>query len=147
MASMVAISSAAVLVTRSAQPSQLRLASAAVPLAPRPQPIVDSSCTYVVSLCFCSLLSKTKVSIAAAEGSANSSVGTASLSARGAKLRNRYNSKHMTGFVLDLPDDVDEEDAIAKLNAHDEVVKVVPDTWVGIAGAAGATAQALEQQQ
>jgi len=43
----------------------------------------------------------------------------------------------MTGFVLDLPDTLDEQDAISKLNADDEVVKVVPDTWVGIAGAAG----------
>lgn len=82
-----------------------------------------------------SLLSKTKVSIAA-QSAGNSSVSTASLAAKGAKLSNRYNSKHMTGFVLELPDGVDEEDAIAKLNAHDEVVKVVPDTWVGIAGAA-----------
>lgn len=90
----------------------------------------------------CSLLSKTKVSIAAAGGSGNSSVSTASLVAKGAKLSNRYNSEHMTGFVLDLPDGVNEEDAIAKLNAHDEVVKVVPDTWVGIAGAAGGSTDA-----
>lgn len=71
-------------------------------------------------------------------------MSTASLVAKGAKLSNRYNSKHMTGFVLDLPDGVDEEDAIAKLNAHDEVVKVVPDTWVGIAGAAGGSSHAAE---
>lgn len=43
----------------------------------------------------------------------------------------------MRGFVLDLPDGVDEEDVIAKLAEHKYVEKVVPDTWVGIAGAAG----------
>jgi hypothetical protein len=85
------------------------------------------------------LLSKTKVSIAAAGGGSNSTVSTASLSAKGAKLRNTYDSKHMSGFVMDLPDGVDEEEVISKLNAHDDVVKVVPDTWVGIAGAAGKT--------
>lgn len=93
------------------------------------------------------LLSKTKVSIAAAGSGSNSTVGTASLSAKGAKLRNTYDSKHMSGFVLDLPDGVDEEEVISKLNAHDDVVKVVPDTWVGIAGAAGKASGAAEQGQ
>jgi multidrug efflux pump subunit AcrB len=93
------------------------------------------------------LLSKTKVSLAAADGSSKGSLHTASLSAKGAKLRNRYNSKHMTGFVLDLPDGVDEEEAVAQLNAHAEVEKVVPDTWVGIAGAAGGQQQQQQQQQ
>lgn len=91
------------------------------------------------------LLSKTHVSIASdassssdSGNSSSSSVQTASLFAKGAKLRNTYSSKSMSGFVLDLPDEVDEEDVVAKLNAHDDIVKVVPDTWVGIAGAAGA---------
>jgi hypothetical protein len=107
--------------------------------------------TAFLNMCFallpCSLLSKTKVSLAAADGSSSTgSLHTASLSAKGAKLRNRYSSKHMTGFVLDLPDGVDEEDAVAQLNAHAEVEKVVPDTWVGIAGAAGERQQQKQQQ-
>jgi hypothetical protein len=90
------------------------------------------------------LLAKTKVKTAAAAG-ANSSVAIASLMAKGAKLRNTYSSKHMSGFVLDLPEDVDEEAAISKLNEHDEVVRVVPDTWVGIAGATGEAAVCTEK--
>lgn len=89
------------------------------------------------------MLAKTKVKTAAAAG-ANSSVAIASLMAKGAKLRNTYSSKHMSGFVLDLPEDVDEEAAISKLNEHDDVVRVVPDTWVGIAGATGKEQAAFE---
>jgi hypothetical protein len=39
--------------------------------------------------------------------------------------------------VLDIPADVDEADAVSKLSAHQDVMRVVPDTWVGIAVASG----------
>jgi hypothetical protein len=43
----------------------------------------------------------------------------------------------LQGFVLDIPADVDEADAVSKLSAHQDVMRVVPDTWVGIAVATG----------
>lgn len=97
------------------------------------------ACVCVFCCPTCSLLKKTRVSLSAISTAAvnTSAVATASLAEKGAKLHNTYSGGGMTGFVLDLPDTLDEQDAISKLNADDEVVKVVPDTWVGIAGAAG----------
>jgi len=43
----------------------------------------------------------------------------------------------MKGFVLDLPDQVDEDEVVNKLVAQQDVMRVVPDTWVGIAAATG----------
>lgn len=65
----------------------------------------------------------------------------ASLAAAGATPQTNFSGGGLQGFVLDIPADVDEADVVAQLSAHQDVMRVVPDTWVGIAAATG------EQQQ
>jgi ABC-type amino acid transport substrate-binding protein len=69
--------------------------------------------------------------------SAEPAVAVASLAAVGAKPRNTYSGGGMKGFVLDLPNQVDEDEVVNKLVAQQDVMRVVPDTWVGIAAATG----------
>lgn len=76
--------------------------------------------------------------IASSGSGANGKVSTASLAEGGAALHNTYSGGGINGFVLELPDGLDEQEAVLKLTNHSDVMKVVPDTWVGIAAAAGA---------
>lgn len=69
--------------------------------------------------------------------SAEPAIAVASLAAVGAKPRNTYSGGGMQGFVLDLPDQVNEDEVVNKLVAQQDVMRVVPDTWVGIAAATG----------
>jgi phage tail tube protein FII len=86
-------------------------------------------------------MKKTHVSVAGSsdDAAAADSVATASLAEHGATM-NKYSGGGMQGFVLDLPEGMDEQEAILKLANSSDVMRVVPDTWVGIAAAAGACA-------
>ncbi|KAF8068246.1 aprE [Scenedesmus sp. PABB004] len=59
----------------------------------------------------------------------------ASLADAGASAAQSFSGGGVQGFVLDLPANVDEAAAVAELAAHSSVLRVVPDTWVGIAAA------------
>jgi hypothetical protein len=76
-------------------------------------------------------------SVGIAAGSSSDAVATASLAAVGAMPQTNFSGGGLQGFVLDIPADVDEADAVSKLSAHQDVMRVVPDTWVGIAVASG----------
>jgi hypothetical protein len=65
-------------------------------------------------------------------------VSAASLAAAGAAPSSKYEGGGLQGFVLDLPANVDEAAAVKQLAARSDVLRVVPDTWVGIAVAASA---------
>eukprot|EP00878_Enallax_costatus_P044513 GHUV01053166.1.p1 GENE.GHUV01053166.1~~GHUV01053166.1.p1 ORF type:complete len:187 (+),score=37.31 GHUV01053166.1:164-724(+) len=61
----------------------------------------------------------------------------ASLAEVGATSDNKFSGGEVQGFILDVPEGVDEEEAVQKLSSHADVMRVVPDTWVGIAAATG----------
>lgn len=96
---------------------------------------------FCCSCCRRSLLDDTTVSSSTvstgAGGSSSDAVAPASLSAVGASSQTNFSGGGLQGFVLDIPADVDEADAVSKLSAHKDVMRVVPDTWVGIAAAKG----------
>lgn len=72
-----------------------------------------------------------------AAGSSPDAVGPASLAAAGAAAQTSFSGGGLQGFVLDIPAEVDEADAVSQLAANKDVMRVVPDTWVGIAAATG----------
>lgn len=94
-----------------------------------------------------SLLDNTAVSSASvgiAAGSSSDAVAPASLAAAGATPQTNFSGGGLQGFVLDIPADVDEADVVAQLSAHQDVMRVVPDTWVGIAAATARLSNSAE---
>eukprot|EP00878_Enallax_costatus_P028896 GHUV01031253.1.p1 GENE.GHUV01031253.1~~GHUV01031253.1.p1 ORF type:complete len:402 (+),score=82.70 GHUV01031253.1:387-1592(+) len=68
----------------------------------------------------------------------------ASLAEVGATSDNKFSGGEVQGFILDVPEGVDEEEAVQKLSSHADVMRVVPDTWVGIAAATERLASTAE---
>lgn len=61
----------------------------------------------------------------------------ASLAEVGATSDTTFDGGDVQGFILEVPAGVDEVEAVQKLSSHADVMRVVPDTWVGIAAATG----------
>jgi hypothetical protein len=102
----------------------------------QPQTLLLCCCRFPYSLLGNTTVSSSSVGVAAG-GSSTDAVATASLAAVGATLQTNFSGGGLQGFVLDIPADVDEADVVSKLSAHHDVMRVVPDTWVGIAVATG----------
>lgn len=72
-------------------------------------------------------------------------VTAASLAEVGATSDTKFSGGEVQGFILDVPEGVDEAEAVQKLSSHQDVMRVVPDTWVGIAAATGKVQQDQSQ--